>query len=653
MPERFLDVSHEALIRGWPRLRRWLDEDRAGLRVHRRITETAEEWRRSNREDDLLYRGARLIQAQEWSERHEAELNPLERDFLKASIALKHRLEEQEREQQQRELQAAQRLAEAERVHKAESERVKLLLEKRKRERIFGVTMFLLGIIILIAVGTFAFFLNAQAQERKKTGQKFREKAKAVLVDWTNPIKDVSALQNLSLALSFNRQDTEAARLACNLLLQRVWCPPAAPEVHYWRDTLLAAAFAPGRSNNEVFAAAGDGQLLFWNGHELSPVRSLFEKPKSTGREIVQAGFASFSPDGQWLFIIPPTLSSDANAEAAAQTQHEPCKLQIWRWSLQKGTYESAGEDLEFQRLRGSGVINFAWSPESDRVVLINTRLNESECVFFEVKGNTFQELLEQSNKLNSMKIAALAFAARRSGIVAVSVDAAAPAVRKVSLIDADDLEIMHDAIHGQDSIRLSEGFQPDGVAFGPGNDQLTLTSWSGIRILNPFDGSVTPLPPPTFRDQFMRIVVGPGDFATRLVAKSLYGRVEVAKSTRMKESAEPAVFGGSVGIAQFSSDGQRLLILSGGIWNVFDRMRLIDVSPLYRTLEPAPENFEGKPVAPWLADIASAVSALDTSGDGSLLTLETVRQRYPESKAGDSYEAVWKHFFPDERTAH
>ena len=106
MPERFLDVSHEALIRGWPRLRGWLDEDRAGLRLQRRITETAEEWQRSNRDNDLLYRGARLIQAQEWRERHEVELNPLEREFLDASIVLKQRLEEREREQQQRELEA-------------------------------------------------------------------------------------------------------------------------------------------------------------------------------------------------------------------------------------------------------------------------------------------------------------------------------------------------------------------------------------------------------------------------------------------------------------------------------------------------------------------------------------------------------------------
>ena len=91
------------------------------------------------------------------------------------------------------------------------------------------------------------------------------------------------------------------------------------------------------------------------------------------------------------------------------------------------------------------------------------------------------------------------------------------------------------------------------------------------------------------------------------------------------------------------------MLIVSGGILNVFDRMRLIDVSPLYRTQEAAPETFEEKPAPPWLADIASAVSALDTTGDGGLLTLEAVRARYPQSKAGDPYEAVWKRFFPDE----
>jgi Novel STAND NTPase 1 len=543
------------------------------------------------------------------------------------------------------------------------------ILTWRRRQfvwrRVWRVACWVLGLsAVFYAFAAVVLFSAVKVRKFVEAGQIHREKAKADLVNQTNPIKDVTALRNLSLALTYNRQDTEAAKMARDLLLQRIWCPPAAPEARYEQDALLAATFAPRGSNNEVFAAAGDGQLLFWNGRKLSPVRSLFEKPKPTEREVMQPGFASFSPDGRWLLIIPPRLASAAIAEVASQgppqqtgvggradSSHEPCKLQIWRWSMQNQTYEPTGEDLEIQRLRGSR-INFAWSNESDRLVIVNARgTNEAECAFFQVEG-TFRELVDRSRRLTDMKIVALAFATYHSGIAAVSVEPAG-LLRKVTLFSfsADYLQVI--PVSGEDSIPLSEGFLPNGIAFGPGNDEITLTSWSSVRILNIRDGKVTPIPPPTFRDQFMRLVVGPGDYATRLVATSLYGRVHVAKSARRQEPAEPVVFRGSIGIPQFSSDGQRLLILSGGLWNVFDTIRLIDVSALYRTRDGAPETVEQKPAPPWLAEIAGAVSGLDTSGDGSLLTLETVRQRYPESKAGDAYESVWKRFFPEERAGH
>jgi len=434
--------------------------------------------------------------------------------------------------------------------------------------------------------------------------------------------------------------------------------------VIYQKDALLAATFVPGGSNNEIFAVGGDGQLLFWNGERsMSPTPgSLFEKRPANPEQIVQPGFASFSPDGRWLLIIPPTLASAAEGESAVQgapqqgapsarasAGPELCKIQIWRWSMQNRTYESTGEDLEIQRLRGSR-INFAWSNESDRLVLINSRWNEAECTFFQVEG-TFRELVDRSRRLNDMKIVALAFATYHSGMAAVSVESEAPPLRKVTLFSFSEEYLQVFPINGKDSILLSEGFLANGIAFGPGNDEITLTSWNSVRILDLGDGKVTQIPPPTFRDQSIRIVVGPGDFARRLVAKSLYGRVEVAKGAQMQDPAEPAVFRGSIGVAQFSSDGQRMLILSGGIPNVFDSMRLIDVSPLYRTREPASEKFEEKPAPPWLAEIASAVSASDPSQDGSLTTLEDVRKKYPGSKAGDAYEAVWKRFFPDERS--
>jgi WD40 repeat protein len=84
--EQIVDVSHEALIRGWPRLRSWIEEDRAGLRVLRRLTEAVREWQPS-KDESLLYRGARLAQAIEWRERNEAVLNESERAFLKASVS--------------------------------------------------------------------------------------------------------------------------------------------------------------------------------------------------------------------------------------------------------------------------------------------------------------------------------------------------------------------------------------------------------------------------------------------------------------------------------------------------------------------------------------------------------------------------------------
>jgi Novel STAND NTPase 1 len=640
----------------------WLARYEEAERIRTKLEEHAA------RDSDELLDELALREAEEYLNSPTAKIlgaTPEARQLVRRS---RKELEETKMRQAEELEEARQRAQEQEQLRKAESERVKLLL----RQQIFGVVVLVFGVIILFVVAALGYVINEkrkvlkeQVRELVEKGQSFREKAKADLRDETNPIRDVAALRNLSIALNLNRKDTEAAKMARDLLLQRIWCPPAAPEVRYRQDTLLAATFAPGGSNNEVFAVGGDGQLLFWNGGELSPKRSLFEKPKPDPQHIVQAGFASFSPDGRWLFIIPPTLASAANADPAGQgavqqvagrgpagSSHEACKLQVWRWSTQNRRYESAGADLEIQRLRGSR-FSFAWPNESDRVVLINMRgTSDAECAFFEVEGNTVQELPVLSKELNRMKIVSLAFAARRSGIAAVSVDSAAPALRKVSFIDAEDLQIIPNAMHGEDSIRLAEGFQPNSVAFGPGENELTLTSWTGVRILNLLDGKVTPLPPPTFRDQFMRIVQGPGLLAQGLVATSLYGRVEVAKGARMKEPAEPVVFRGSIGITQFSPDGQRLLILFGGMWNVLDSMRLIDVSPLYRRREAAPENFEEKPAPPWLADVASVVSALDTSGDGSLLTLETMRGRYPESKVGDAYQAVWKRFFPDEGTA-
>ena len=79
-----VEVAHEALLREWPRLRGWLEEDAQGRRTRRRLTDAAREWDERGRDAGELYRGARLAVALEWRDGREHELNATERAFLDA-----------------------------------------------------------------------------------------------------------------------------------------------------------------------------------------------------------------------------------------------------------------------------------------------------------------------------------------------------------------------------------------------------------------------------------------------------------------------------------------------------------------------------------------------------------------------------------------
>lgn len=84
--EPFVEIAHEALIRAWPRVREWIEQDRAALVLHRRIADATVEWQRLDGSEEVLLRGVRLAEATEWRARHADLLNDAERHFLEASI---------------------------------------------------------------------------------------------------------------------------------------------------------------------------------------------------------------------------------------------------------------------------------------------------------------------------------------------------------------------------------------------------------------------------------------------------------------------------------------------------------------------------------------------------------------------------------------
>ncbi|QFU88346.1 hypothetical protein [Amycolatopsis sp. YIM 10] len=83
-------VSHEALLTAWPRLRDWVEEDRHGLLVRQQLDEAVRYWEQNSRDDGALYRGGRLASAQDWAATR-TDLTDGEREFLRASARAQQR----------------------------------------------------------------------------------------------------------------------------------------------------------------------------------------------------------------------------------------------------------------------------------------------------------------------------------------------------------------------------------------------------------------------------------------------------------------------------------------------------------------------------------------------------------------------------------
>lgn len=101
--EQGLQVAHEALIRKWPRLQGWLDENREGLIIHRRLTVTERDWRNSHEDTGLLFRGLRLTETEIWVQNNGGEVNEREREFLIASATERERQQAAEEQRQRNE----------------------------------------------------------------------------------------------------------------------------------------------------------------------------------------------------------------------------------------------------------------------------------------------------------------------------------------------------------------------------------------------------------------------------------------------------------------------------------------------------------------------------------------------------------------------
>ncbi len=286
-----VEVTHEALIREWPRLIGWLDESRDWLRFHRQLTDAAQDWERSGRDDSLHFRGARLAQANEWSAARPDDLNELERAFLVASTT-------GEEARQQRELQAAQALAEAQRQRaEAETRRAEEQTQAaatlRRRAVSLGLALAAVVALFFVAAGLGQTAArNARAREEQARLATSRELAAAA-------VSSLSADPERSVLLALEGLATAETLEARNALHQ------ALPEFHILQVIpahnklgVPGVAYSP---DGRFLASIGLGDAGFVRIWDLSTgqmVREMQDVVGDIGSSV------DYSPDGEHLATV-------------------------------------------------------------------------------------------------------------------------------------------------------------------------------------------------------------------------------------------------------------------------------------------------------------------------------------------------------------
>jgi len=162
-PSDQVEVAHEALVRNWPMLIDWLDDERTKLRQRLRLTTAAEQWIDHDRDPGGLLGGSLLEEALSYKDR-----NRDEEEFVQASLAAVQQAE-QEKEavrQREQELERARVLA----VHQRADE----VARHAARTRRLAV---ILAIVAMAAI-IFAMVARAQRKQALAEGKRAAEQAK-------------------------------------------------------------------------------------------------------------------------------------------------------------------------------------------------------------------------------------------------------------------------------------------------------------------------------------------------------------------------------------------------------------------------------------------------------------------------------------------
>ncbi|GIJ43176.1 hypothetical protein Val02_00620 [Virgisporangium aliadipatigenens] len=315
------EVAHEALIRAWPRLRSWLDEDRADLIVRQRLSEAARSWAREDRDPGGLYAGVRLETARPLAaHRTGPPLSTLEKEFLETSI-------------------------------RAASRR------KRVRRAVTAIATIL--VLVAGAAGAVAFTQYGAAREERELTASRQVAAQASALRATDP---ATALQ---LALTaYKISPTPQAREA----LFGAYTQPFPTNIPAHKDLIHNLRFTPdGRT---LVSSSRDGSIALWDVADARHPKALsrIKTPARTialsadGKTLVGAAHESLSV---WDISDPRNPALQATVPSAEADPYSVAFAPDGRWVATGSGTEIRLWDLSDPR---KPTIATSWKPDNDIV---------------------------------------------------------------------------------------------------------------------------------------------------------------------------------------------------------------------------------------------------------------------------------------------
>ncbi|WP_233154188.1 nSTAND1 domain-containing NTPase, partial [Scytonema sp. HK-05] len=265
-----VEVAHEALIRYWPRLQDWLDENRTNLLLREKIRSESLEWNQHQRDEDYLeLKGAQLVVSESLLQQPMF-LNKLEAEYVKACVELRDRLRQQEEERRQRELEQEKKARKA----------------AQSRNRVATISA---GVLAVLAGFALYQWREAGRQSVNALAQTFE----ASLLSNRQLEAMVAAIQaGKQLKAAYLEQDPSASQSVSTVLQQAIYNVQEHNRLEGHSKEVLSVALS--RDGKTLASGSDDNTIKLW---DVATSKEL----KTLNRHSSSVSSVAFSPDGKTL----------------------------------------------------------------------------------------------------------------------------------------------------------------------------------------------------------------------------------------------------------------------------------------------------------------------------------------------------------------